>query len=394
MVAELLPLQRMRFLLHDSPARRSRSKGPRRFSELQRIYRCQCRRPVFFRNSYCLGCNTPLGYEPHLRRIYPLAPGPEPDTWVLIGARANQPTLYRRCANLDSPAACNWLVRLDPRTAAMPLCISCRLNRTIPDLSVPGNDVLWNRVEVAKRRVVSLLVALGLPVASRVSEDPQRGLAFDFLRSPSGGPPVMTGHSDGLITLNIEEAEDAKREQMRAAMQEPYRTLVGHLRHEVGHYYWDRLIAGTAWLDDFRQLFGDEQQDYSAALRANYEQGPPPDWARRYVSAYASSHPWEDWAETWAHYLHMADTLGTALSFGLNKDSVDISIDPFQSDSLYRPEDPGAARFLSFLNNWVELTAVLNELSRSMGQPDFYPFALPRAAVAKLHFIHLVVGSA
>jgi hypothetical protein len=306
MVAELLPLQRMRFLLHDSPARRSRSKGPRRFSELQRIYRCQCRRPVFFRNSYCLGCNTPLGYEPHLRRIYPLAPGPEPDTWVLIGARANQPTLYRRCANLDSPAACNWLVRLDPRAAAKPLCISCRLNRTIPDLSVPGNDVLWNRIEVAKRRVVSLLVALGLPVASRVSEDPQRGLAFDFLRSPSSGPHVMTGHSDGLITLNIEEAEDAKREQMRAAMQEPYRTLVGHLRHEVGHYYWDRLIAGTAWLDDFRELFGDEQQDYSAALRANYEQGPPQDWAQRHVSAYASSHPWEDWAETWAHYLHMA----------------------------------------------------------------------------------------
>jgi hypothetical protein len=364
---------------------------------LRRVYRCQCDRPVFFRNSQCLGCSTALGYEPHLGEVCPLTFGPQPNTWRLAGPHTNRQDVYRRCANADSPAPCNWLVRIDPAGPYQPLCLSCRLNRTIPDLSVPQNAVLWGRIESAKRRVVSLLVALGLPVASRVGEDPERGLAFDLLRAPADGTPLLTGHHDGLITLNIEEADDPSRERMREDMHETYRTLVGHFRHEVGHYYWDRLIGATAWLDGFRQLFGDEQNDYDAALRVHYRQGPPPDWARRYVSSYASCHPWEDWAETWAHYLHMADTLGTAASVGLdvgsNRNIVDLQFEPFTADALYNPGDPGAQRFLSFLNAWVELTAVLNELSRSMGQPDFYPFALPRAAVGKLQFIHMVVGS-
>jgi hypothetical protein len=283
---------------------------------------------------------------------------------------------------------------MDFATGACPdFCLSCRLNRTIPDLSVPENGVLWGRIEAAKRRVVSLLVALGLPVASRVGEDPERGLAFDLLRAPAGGPPLLTGHDDGLITLNIEEADDARREGIREAMRENYRTVVGHFRHEAGHYYWDRLIDNTPWIEGFRLLFGDERTDYDAALRMHYEQGPAPDWARRYVSSYASCHPWEDWAETWAHYLHMADTVGTAASVGLNRDTVDMQFELFTADALFSPGDPGAQLFLSFLNAWVELTAVLNELSRSMGQPDSYPFALPRAAVGKLQFIHMVVGS-
>jgi hypothetical protein len=366
-------------------------KKKRRQVTAGRAYFCRCGRPVFFRNSVCLACKTPLGYEPHLRQVYPLAPGAEPDTWKLAIDDAS-PEVYRRCPNLETAAGCNWLVA-EKETEGNPrlMCIACRLNRTIPDLSIAENGVLWGRLEAAKRRVVSSLLALDLPVKSRVDQDPERGLAFDFLHSPAGGPRVLTGHDDGIITINIEEADDSVRERVRQQMREPYRTILGHLRHEVGHYYWDRLIAGTPWLEDFRQLFGDEEQDYAAALERNYQNGPLPGWNQQHVSAYASTHPWEDWAETWAHYLHMVDTLDTALSFGLDARRLEMEIEPFGRDALYRPHDPGAKRFLSFMNSWIELTAVLNELSRSMGQPDLYPFALPRPTIAKLHFIHLVV---
>jgi hypothetical protein len=369
-----------------------KAKPKRKPMAASRAYFCRCGRPVFFGNSVCLACQTPLGYEPHLRKVFPLEPGSQPDTWQLADPDAADSGNYLRCLNLETPAACNWLVP-EAETEGNPrlLCIACRLNRTIPDLSVAGNGALWGRLEAAKRRVVSSLLALDLPVKSRIDQDPERGLAFDFLHTPDGGPRVWTGHDDGVITVNIEEADDSVRERVRQQMREPYRTLLGHLRHEVGHYYWDRLIAGSGWLDDFRKLFGDEQQDYAAALQRNYEAGPVPGWNQQYVSAYASVHAWEDWAETWAHYLHMVDTLDTALGFGLNVRKLELEIDPFGRDALFRPNDPGAKRFLSFLNSWIELTAVLNELSRAMGQPDLYPFALPRPAVAKLHFIHLVV---
>jgi hypothetical protein len=362
-------------------------------SGLRRAYRCHCKHVIFFRNSHCLSCNTPLGYEPRLGKVLPLAPGPEPETWQISGHSGNHFTLYRRCANLNTAAACNWLVKVNSQEDfGQRFCISCRLDRTIPDLSIPENQILWGRIELAKRRVISSLIALGLPVASRVGEDPERGLAFDLLRSPADGPRVLTGHDNGLITLNVEEADDAKREQIRASMHEPYRTLVGHFRHEVGHYYWDRLISESSWLEEFRRLFGDERADYEAAVRRNYEQRPQSNWALNYVSAYASIHPWEDWAETWAHYMHMVDTLATAMSLGLKVESVALPFDPFTVDALY-PAEKDDSRFLSFLNAWLKLTAVLNELSRSMGQPDFYPFALPRAAVSKLHFVHTVVAA-
>ncbi len=326
---------------------------PRRTPVTPRAYRCQCGRPVFFRNSLCLACGTPLGYDTRAAQLLPLAESAEPGLWQAIGApaeavdgagAAERPRLYRRCLNFDSPAGCNWLLAGDE---APGLCKACRLNRTIPDLGFEDNRMLWQRIEVAKRRLVSSLLALGLPVRSKVGEDPEHGLAFDFLRSLPGGPVVMTGHAQGIITLNIEEADDAQREHIRTQMREPYRTLLGHLRHEVGHYYWDRLIAGTPWHEPYREVFGDEREDYAAALRHHYEMGPAPDWALRHVSAYASTHPWEDWAETWAHYLHMVDTLDTAMSFGLEADDVEIEYEPFAADVLFRPEDPGAGDFLS-----------------------------------------------
>ncbi|WP_437626889.1 zinc-binding metallopeptidase family protein [Sorangium sp. So ce1151] len=358
-----------------------------------RAYRCQCGRPVFFRNSRCLACNTPLGYETERAKVLPLKPGPTEDTWQLWDDTAAPPRVYRRCGNFDSASGCNWLVPVEGQEAPA-LCAACRLNRTIPDTSNAEHQTLWRRIETAKRRLVSQLLALNLPVKSKVSEDPERGFCFDFLASPPDGPRVMTGHADGVITLNIEEADDATRERTRAAMREPYRTLLGHFRHEVGHYYWDRLVRDTGWLASFRELFGDERQDYAAALKANYEQGPPADWPQRFVSAYASMHPWEDWAETWAHYLHMVDTVDTALSFGIDADEVELDVEPWGTDALWRPDDREAKSFLGFVNAWVELTGVLNEMSRSMGQHDFYPFVLPRVAVAKLQFIHLVVSGA
>jgi hypothetical protein len=176
-------------------------------------------------------------------------------------------------------------------------------------------------------------------------------------------------------------------------MHEPYRTLVGHFRHEVGHYYWDRLVANSPWLHKYRELFGDERADYNGALQRNYKQGPALGWPEWYVSAYASVHPWEDWAETWAHYLHMVDTLGTAMSFGVKPETMSMPFECFGPDALCE-HGQADSQFLSFVNSWLKLAAVMNELCRSMGQPDFYPFALPRAVVAKLHFVHLVVSEA
>ena len=361
-----------------------------------RSYRCQCGRPVFFRNSECLACKTALGYDVEQGRMIPLEPGNAAGVWRKYGSDTASP-VFRRCENYDTAAGCNWLVPIVPGAAAAVddgLCAACKLNRTIPDQTNPDNWELWARVEVAKRRLVSSLIALGLPVLSKESADPERGLAFDFLRAPPEGPAVMTGHFKGIITLNIEEADDAKREQIRKWLREPYRTLLGHFRHEVGHYYWDRLILNSKWLAPCRALFGDERQDYAVALKAHYENGPPPDWPKRFVSSYASTHPWEDWAESWAHYLHMVDTLDTALSFGLDAGDVELAYEAYTLDDVWWREAKNAEEFLGFINSWIRITSVMNELCRSMGQPDFYPFALPRAAVSKLHFIHSVVQDA
>ncbi len=350
-------------------------------------FRCRCERPVFFRNSQCLACQAPLAYEPRQGQVRALEAGPTANTWRLSGD-LDAAGIYKRCENFESPAGCNWLVGGDD---PQPLCLACRLNRTIPNLSDADNARYWRAIEIAKRRLVAQLVALGLPVRSKESDDPEHGLAFDFLRSPPGGPRVLTGHANGLITLNVEEADDAKREKTRQNLHEPYRTLLGHFRHEIGHYYWDRLIAGTPWHEPFRALFGDERVDYAAALKANYESGPPPDWRERHISSYASVHPWEDWAETWAHYMHLTDSLDTALGFGISGRDVETDLERFTLEDMYAPGHPDASRVLALVHSWLELVTVLNEISRSLGQPDFYPFVMSRPVLRKLHFIHLVI---
>ncbi|MDR6679810.1 zinc-binding metallopeptidase family protein [Pseudomonas oryzihabitans] len=375
----------MRNFLGSYSSNRLQRNALRALPVQRKVANCTCGQSIFFPNSECLACGNALGYAPDQGTPTALQPV-DGGLWQLPETSSS---LYRRCANLDTPAACNWLV---PADAGSEFCLACQLNNTIPDLSFEGNGERWRKLELAKRQLVAQLLGLGLQVIPQ-SVDAERGLAFDFLAPDATGTPT-TGHANGLITLNILEADDAHREKVRADMHEPYRTLLGHFRHEVGHYYFDRLVTGTDWEEPFRALFGDERADYGQALERHYQQGAPADWESQYVSAYATMHPWEDWAETWAHYLHMMDTLATAANLGMNATTTQLDFQPFTREALYEAEDRSDDEFLGFANAWIELAAMLNELSRSMGQPDFYPFALPAPVIAKLHFIHKVIHSA
>jgi len=352
-----------------------------------KLFHCDdCKLLIFFENVQCLNCGHRLGYLPDLAVMSALEPVESAGLWQALAPQANG-RLYRMCQHYRQENVCNWMVPVEDPEA---FCQSCRLNQTIPDLSQPNNYACWQRLEMAKRRMVYSLLGLGLPVFNK-AKDPTHGLAFAFLADPEvpdfqETPKVMTGHAQGLITINIAEADDAVREQMRLAMGEPYRTLLGHFRHEIGHYYWERLINGSAWLEPFRRLFGDERQDYGLALQRHYEQGPPQDWQQCFVSSYASTHPWEDWAETWAHYLHMVDTLETAEAFGL---TIRLSpegqppVRPAPVATIGRPESVE-----KMLESWFPLTYALNSLNRSMGLQDLYPFILSPPAIAKLRFVH------
>jgi hypothetical protein len=294
---------------------------------------------------------------------------------------------YRICANAQIEGTCNWAV---PVSDDSPLCASCRITRIIPNLGNPAHAVAWSRLEGAKRRLLFTLMELGLPLPGR-TDDSKRGLTFEFLADPTaGGQRVLTGHRDGVITINIAEADDAERERRRAAMGEPYRTLLGHMRHESGHYYWDRFIAGSPELDEFRSLFGDERSDYDSALAAYYAGGAKPGWQDLFVSAYATSHPWEDWAETWAHYLHMVDTLETAAACGLSLKPRRTD-EPAMAEAPY-PVSPQPATFDRLIDSWFPLTYMLNNLNRGLGLCDAYPFVLSSSVIAKLRFADDVVG--
>jgi hypothetical protein len=348
-----------------------------------KIFHCDhCGQLLFFENTVCVSCRHRVAFLPDLQLVGSLDPDGD-DAW-----RSPLPQAvsgYRLCRNDKIEGICNWAVLAGDEC---PLCISCRITRVIPNLADPANRAAWYRLEAAKRRLLFTLIELGLPMPTRL-DDPEQGLVFEFLADagPAGGP-VLTGHERGVITVNIAEADDAERERRRTAMREPYRTLLGHMRHESGHYYWDRLIAGTAELDEFRSLFGDERPDYATALATYYELGAPGDWQERFVSAYASAHPWEDWAETWAHYLHMVDTLETAAACGL-------SLRPRRSDEPTLPETPlplsQPATFERLIDSWFPLTYVLNNLNRGLGLPDAYPFVLSSPAIAKLRFIDDVI---
>ncbi len=350
-----------------------------------KLFKCSnCGQPVYFENSFCIQCNSSLGFVPEMIQPYALKTENN-NLFSLVGKKTD--SLYRYCANYQNNV-CNWLV---PETSPSVFCRACDLNRTIPNITNPEYANRWSKLEIAKHRLVYQLIRLKLPFANKL-QNSQQGLVFDFKADDVNlaGQRVLTGHDNGIITINISEADDIEREMARKSMNEVYRSLLGHFRHEIGHYYFDRLICHTEHQDTFRQLFGDETSDYGAALDRYYSQGPLPKWSQKYISSYATAHPWEDWAETWAHYLHIIDTLETAYAFGLSVDplvaendsalSADISHDPYKIKSMD-----------TILKLWLPLTFALNSLNRSMGLRDTYPFFITDAVSQKMKFIHEVI---
>ncbi len=286
----------------------------------------------------------------------------------------NDGASLRYCANAIH-AACNWLTPINESDG---FCLACDLNRTIPDLSVAGNLDAWQELERAKKRLVYDLLRFGLPLETRNAGGDS--LAFDFLLN------ATTGHLDGVITIDVTEANAVERERQRQQFGEPYRSLLGHLRHESGHFYWNVLVAETGKQDAFRTLFGDERMDYGTALARHHAEGPPPDWSTSHVSAYASAHPWEDWAETWAHYLHMVSAVDTAQAEGMEPRASGLIFGaawPFKSYDIHREET-----FDALIERWIPLSIALNNMSRGMGHNDFYPFVIPAPALEKLAFVH------
>ncbi|MEN9578256.1 MAG: hypothetical protein RJA70_1265 [Pseudomonadota bacterium] len=326
--------------------------------KLMKLFRCACGAQVFFDNTLCLACKRELGFIP--------------ESFELATLDDANPSPWRKCHNYSHEGVCNWLVET---SATEELCQACRLNHVIPDLSQPQNRTRWLEVEKAKRRLIYSLNRLALPVTPK-SVDYQKGLSFDILAS-AGGAYVLTGHSDGLITLNLDEADVVRREETRLAMKERYRTLLGHFRHEIGHYYWDRVVDGTPELADFRAMFGDERANYEEALQAYYARETPINFSDYAISSYATAHPWEDFAESFAHYLHMIDTLETAQQFG------------FVSEESYSCQNSTVFELL--MGEWMKLTVALNSLNRSMGLPDAYPFAISERVSGKLRFIHELI---
>jgi hypothetical protein len=329
-----------------------------------------CDRLVTFESTCCLHCGSTLGFDPRSRSICALG--------------ADGASGPYRCANAQL-AACNWLVS-DPST----LCSSCALTRTRPNDADDSGLRGFAAAEASKRRLLFELTDMGLPVVGW--QERPGGLAFDLLSSES--TPVTTGHADGVITLDLGETDPAHRERMRVQLGEPYRTVLGHLRHEVAHYYQPLLVLpGTAAQARCRELFGDEREDYQAALDRYYDVGAPSDWETSFVSAYATMHPWEDWAETFAHYLHIRDTLQTAAAYGMHVDGPSIPL--ADSAALHaEPSDDTTTDIRRMLETWIPMTYALNSISRSMGELDVYPFVLAPEVETKLVFIHTLVRGA
>ena len=364
----------------------------------------RCGHAVFFENVRCVQCDALLGYLPGERCMGAFeevdaapaaadaaepAPADVPSPsgtarWRRVGdacvAAGDQ--LFTPCANRVQHDICNWM--LDSGDTGT-LCRSCRLTAVIPDLTVAGNTVRWAAIEAAKRRLMFTLIDHGLDPDPKSSTTDTKGLALHLLAAVPGGPPVMTGHSGGTITINIAEADDVEREATRVAFGEPMRTLLGHLRHEFGHYLQQRWITGPA-AEACRAVFGDEREDYAAALARYHAEGPPADWQQRFVSAYASAHPFEDWAETCAHVLLVSDAVQTAESWGLRLDSAAARARPRSSRS--QPMDRVV------IEHWLPVAQFLNAMNRSLGQRDSYPYLMPDAVLQKMALVQRLLADA
>ena len=348
-----------------------------------RAFACpHCSALIFFENSLCVTCGSALGFlrpEADFVRLLPQPGGPL--SYFSADGRHWVP-----CANLTL-ASCNWLAEPGVTNG---LCSCCSLTRTRPADDDADGLTAFARTEVAKRRLIFQLDHLGLPTTPR-RVDPADGLAFDLLSSRD--EKVITGHDRGIITIDLAEGNDPHREALRASLGEAYRTLLGHLRHEIGHWYWEVLIEGHASLTRFRELFGDETRDYDEALVEHYRTKNVDDWHDDFISDYASSHPWEDWAECFAHYLHMTDTLQTASAFGVDIAGPDLELAVARdATAAISPEDR-YADFDRMVAAWLALTYALNAMNRSMGKEDLYPFVLVPRVIEKLRFIGELVAA-
>lgn len=322
-----------------------------------KAYRCRvCSAPLYFENSVCVNCGSALAYSRAEREIVPVDQAGvyvDADGWI-----------WHVCRNLTL-SGCTWLAPLQGDQ-----CSSCDLTRTRPRDTDTAGLVALPLAERAKRHLLAELDGLGFATVGK-SEDPKNGLAFDLLSSSSS--QVMIAHNFGVITIDLAEGNDAHRERIRARLDEPYRTMLGHFRHEVGHYYqWQLVESDPALLERCRALFGDERANYQAAVDRHYAEGPPAGWTATHISSYATMHPYEDFAETWAHYLHICDTIETAVSYGL------VSADELNAHERFRDLVTAV---------WMPLSTALNLVNRSMGKDDLYPFALPDAVLTKLDFV-------
>jgi hypothetical protein len=334
-----------------------------------RAFTCDnCGNALFFENDSCLKCGSQVGFRA--------------DGMTMATAGSASAAGLTACRNWTDWNACNWWVAAS--AAGQGYCVACSLSEVVPDLSDPQRLALWTETERAKRRLLYTLLRLALPLEPG---DGKHGLRFLLLADervdtgaidPPAHDPVIIGHERGQLTLNIVEADDAHREAMRKRLNEPYRTMLGHLRHEVGHYYWYRLVEDTPLVERSRELFGDERTDYASALAAHYERGASEGWQESFVSFYASAHPWEDFAETWAHYIHIVDSLETAGEGRL----------AIADRALASPLPLSDRPFAALLADWLPLSVALNQLNRSMGMRDAYPFALSDIVIAKLAFVH------
>ena len=334
--------------------------------------RCpHCRHFLSLDKLVCPECGGELGYHPRLRQFVGLLKGKAvvgDETWYACSNRGWQ---------------CNWLVRDDAPSGR---CFSCRLTRTTPESSDTVALEKLAKTEEAKRRLVLQLGDLGLPIRSW--HDGPGGLGFDLLSSLSEGRRVTIGHANGIISLDLAESLDDRREALRIKLGEPYRTMLGHLRHEIGHYYQNVLITDEQTWAQCRALFGDERTSYRDAISRHYREGAPDGWAETHISEYATMHPWEDFAETFAHYLHITGTLQTAAAIGMTLDGDAYANRDSDVEPLANYADQPVHRLVG---DWRWMSHAFNRVNRSMGMGDLYPFEIVPGVVRKLAFIHDIV---
>jgi hypothetical protein len=337
-----------------------------------KLFSCPtCSNTVHFHNFQCVNCLQGIGYAVDGNTFACHAEGPD----GTFGSADGHAGRYRRCTNADA-AGCNWLVDSE---SASGFCIACQLNAVIPDLTIAENRRRWLECERAKRRLLYSLIRLG----RAIPEDEVRFSFVGDVENPDGSiERQLTGYADGSITINVAEADPAAREEIRQTLNEPYRTLIGHFRHEIGHYYFDRLVRVGPMRTEFNALFGDAEKDYATALDIHYRDGAPAGWQDNFISAYASAHPLEDFAETAAHVFHMLDGIETARATGLQLSG------PGQEDTPTPLVDSyGDGPNDAIIDDWCRLSVAVNEINRSLGIADLYPFVLTAPVRAKLDFV-------